>query len=376
MKDVGILTFHCADNYGAMLQAYGLKYYLREKAVEADIISYEPFFMTGRHWWIPYGPSKNIIQLFEFGLYGWMANLKKGKSFFDRRAGMRRFRKRYLVERGQKRLFFTYQLKRLPYQYYIVGSDQIWNPDITFGLRRAYFGAFKNRNKRKVIAYAASLGGTSLSERYRKKFSELIRYVDVVSVREKGAIPYIKQFYSGDILTALDPVFLLKKEEWKRIEKLPDKRNYILVYVTEKNDGLFAYAKALAKARGLSLIEIENRIDTGESAFFVDDTAGPSEFLGYIHQADYVLTNSFHAIAFSIIYQKKFMAFQHSALGERIDNILELCELKSRLCQKCRNVEIDAEINWEKVGKLLKKNMRAAEDFLRKNVGADKKGIE
>ena len=85
MCGVGILTFHCSDNYGAMLQAYGLKEGLRKKGIKAEIIRYEPPFMTGRHWWIPYIPSGGISGMLIQGGYRWRANLRLGKAFFEKR---------------------------------------------------------------------------------------------------------------------------------------------------------------------------------------------------------------------------------------------------------------------------------------------------
>lgn len=368
MREVGILTFHCADNYGGILQAYGLKRYLTRKGLKAHIIPYEPPFMTGRHWWIPYVPSGNVLRIFGWGLFGWTCNLKKGRSFFVRRASMRRFRKRYLVEKGQKKIFFTYQLRRLPYQYYIVGSDQIWNPKITCGLRAAYFGAFPNRNKVKVISYAASLGSRSLPTEYEKEFSKLIKHVDAVSVREEAAIPCIRQLYSGEVLMVPDPVFLLKRKEWEKIERLPDREGYIVVFITEKNDELFEYAKELSKSRGLPVVEIESGINILDEDFELVYTAGPSEFLGLIHKADYVITNSFHVTAFSIIYQKKFTVFTHTAAGERISNILRLSGLESRLYEKNGNTEAGEDIDWSKVEKRMEDSAKLGEEFLMKNL--------
>lgn len=368
MREVGILTFHCADNYGGMLQAYGLKRYLTRKGLKAHMIPYEPPFMTGRHWWIPYAPVGNIVLIFGWGLYKWMRNLKKGRSFFVRRANMRRFRKRYLVERGQRKLFFSYQLRSLPYQYYIVGSDQIWNPNITGGLKTVYFGAFPNRNKVKVISYAASLGNGALPPKYEKDFSKLIRHVDAVSVREKAAVSYIRQFYSGEVLAVPDPVFLLKKEMWKDIEKLPEREGYILVFITEKNDELFDYAKKLSKNLRLSIVEIESGIGIADKSFDVAYTAGPPEFLGYIHKADYVITNSFHGTAFSIIYQKNFMVFPLSSRGERIANILQLYGLESRLYQKNGNTKTHEDINWSEVEKRISDSVKIGKEFLRKHL--------
>ena len=100
---VGIITFHCSDNYGAMLQAYGLKEGLRKKGIKAEIIRYEPPFMTGRHWWIPYIPSGGISGMLIQGGYRWRANLRLGKAFFE---------KRYRNTEGKKTMQL-YQFERI-----------------------------------------------------------------------------------------------------------------------------------------------------------------------------------------------------------------------------------------------------------------------
>ena len=83
MCNIGILTFHCADNFGAMLQAYGLKQYLVSKKMDVEIVRYEPPFMTGRHWWIPYIPEGGLFGIIRHGWHGWRRNLKLGKTFFE-----------------------------------------------------------------------------------------------------------------------------------------------------------------------------------------------------------------------------------------------------------------------------------------------------
>lgn len=363
MYKVGILTFHCADNFGAMLQAYGLKTYLRERGIAADIVPYEPPFMTGRHWWIPYVPTGSIEKILSRGWNGWKRNLKLGKSFFDQRMNMKQFRKKYLMGKGKKKLFFLWQFRKLQYRCYIVGSDQIWNPDITLGLRRAYFGAFENENKKKVIAYAASMGKESVADKYSEEFSDLLKSLDHISVREKTAIPYICQFYEGDVCSVPDPVFLLKKRDWMDIEKLPDKAGYIFVYLTEKNDGLLRYVGELAKKKGLGIIKIKGGRDFAGINIVTDDTAGPSEFLGYLHKADYVITNSFHGTAFSIIFEKQFVVFQHSSAGARISDILDLCGLECRLYQS-ESFQIDSVIEWDMVERRIREQVESAEIFL------------
>ena len=103
---VGILTFHCSDNYGAMLQAYGMKQYLHSHGIKAEIVHYEPPYMTGRHWWIPYIPIGKMSKWVYFARSGWKSHRCMGKDFFKLRRNMKDFRRRYLLEQGQCRLFF------------------------------------------------------------------------------------------------------------------------------------------------------------------------------------------------------------------------------------------------------------------------------
>lgn len=364
MDRVGILTFHCSDNFGAMLQAYGLKTYLEKKEKNVDIICYEPPFMTGRHWWIPYVPIGGLSEIIRRSWRGWRRNLKLGKSFFERRANMREFRDKYLIQSGQRKLFFTNQLKYLSYRFYIVGSDQIWNPDITLGLRKEYFGAFENKEKKKVIAYAASMGGVSLPSKYDVQFSELLKSVDCMSVRESAAIPYIRQFYEKDILTVPDPVFLLGKIDWQKVEKETGRENYVFVYMTESNGRLIDYAQKLAQRKGLMVVIIKSGTAGIDKNLIADSVAGPSEFLRYIHKADYVVTNSFHGVAFSIIFQKKFAVFQHSSVGIRISNVLELFGLENRMYSENEELDIDRTIEWNRVEQRIEENIEFADHYL------------
>ena len=378
--DIGILTFHCADNFGAMLQAYGLKKYLCDKGMQAEVIRYEPFFMTGRHWFIPYTPREDKTGRKWYGwilrdaLGGMKTNLERWGIFRKRRFHMRKFRENYLIDRKRHKILFPGGMKYLPYTYYIVGSDQIWNPEITCGLREVYFGAFRNRKKKRVIAYGASMGGTGLGSRYDEEFSRLIQYLDVVSLREEAAIPYLKRFYERDVTAVLDPVFLPGRDAFRKIEKKPGRKHYILVYITERNRDLAEYVQKLSREKGLAGIELCTSWLTAEAGFEVDFTAGPAEFLGYIDEADYVVSNSFHVVAFSIIFRKKFLAFVHSSRGTRIRNILQIHGLGDRLCG--HGADIDAFVDWKDVERKTEEKVREAKAFLLENVTGQHGGRE
>lgn len=368
--DIGIITFHCSNNYGAMLQAYGLKSFLRRNGKKADIVRYEPFYMTGRHWWIPYAPllgwKGQIWCLFNM-CNGFLAHLRTREAFSRQLQNMNYFRYKYLVNKKRRKILTAAGLRRLKYRCYVLGSDQIWNPDITCGLKKAYFGAFQNRRKKRVISYAASFGGSELSPRYDKEFAKLVSHVDAVSVREEEAVPYVERLYGSKVTAVLDPVFFLKKESWQNVERIPeraDKRRYILVYVTEPNREMADYAKKLSRDTGLPVMEVRAGQLGTDAGFEVDYSTGPGELLGYIHRAEYVVSNSFHAVAFSIIYEKQFLAFVHSNLGARVRNILRIHGLQERLCEGSRTADIHARIDWEAVREKTKEHVRLSGEFL------------
>ena len=195
---VGILTFHCSDNFGAMLQAYGLKQFLCRSGVRASLVPYAPPYMIGRHWRIPYVPCRKPggpLTCAAYAASGLQKNFCAYREFSIRRANMRRFRTEHLVNDGQPAIHFPAGLRDLPYRCYVVGSDQIWNPEITFGLRPEYFGSFADKKKARVIAYAASLGGATLPSQYDRDFARLLQNLDAISLREQEAAGYVKRFY-------------------------------------------------------------------------------------------------------------------------------------------------------------------------------------
>lgn len=360
--EVGILTFHCADNFGAMLQAYGLKRFLREHGIQADIVRYDPFFMTGRHWWLPYWPASSLREGVSRLLDAprtliWRLLIRR--EYAARRRNMARFRREYLIDVRKPRIRFVAGLRKLPYRTYIVGSDQIWNPNITCGLRGVYFGDFQGARKERVVAYAASLGGASLPPQYDREFARLVQHVDALSLREAEAAPYVRRFYSGKATAVLDPVFLLGESAWREVERLPARSGYILIYATERNAQMTAYVRALSRRTGLRVVALEE-MRIGSSIEL--DTAGPEEFLGYLHGAAYVVTNSFHGTAFSILYRKQFLVFAHSKFNARIDNILRLHGLEDRLFQA--SGDIDAPVDWDAVRERTAAEVRRSGAFL------------
>lgn len=128
------------------------------------------------------------------------------------------------------------------------------------------------------------------------------------------------------------------------------------------------YAKKLSLEKHLPVIEVCAGLQGRDQGFQTDVTAGPAEFLGYIHHAEYVVTNSFHAVAFSIIYRKKFLAFAHSSLSARLQNILQIHGLENKICRDGDIKDIDLRVDWEEVDRRTAEAVKESGDFLLENL--------
>lgn len=361
---IGILTFHWADNYGAMLQAFGLKTWLARQMYAPFIINYSPAHLRGRDWLVPYEPLKPAKSRLIFTIKRFVCNILTGNEWFLQKRNMRQFRESYLTADHHKILHRHRSLSNIDADAVIVGSDQIWNPDITFGLLPAYFGAFKNARIKKTIAYGASLGSNSLPKEYEAEFAGLLDSVDSISVREKGTVEYIRNRFYRKAVDVLDPVFLLNAQDWLALESCPIQSDYIFYHETEPNEDLRRAACKLAEEKGLKVIALAYRLMRPPVPFHTVYSAGPAQFLGYIHQAKYVLTNSFHAVSFSLIFHKSFLVYNHSVKGARIKDLLSSLGMKERIATQDYSPDIDAEIDWTELERKILSKRKQSEDFL------------
>lgn len=374
-KNVGILTFHCADNHGAMLQAYALRETMRFLRLSADILDYSPIYMTGRHWYIPYVPMPTLKGVLRSARVGLRTNIRVGyKNYHSQRKKMRNFREKFVRPVGiRKHSILGLKIKK--YGAYVMGSDQIWNPDLTGRLRKAYFCPRKDT---KLIAYAASFGGERIPPKYDVQFSEYGQKLSAVSMREKSAVPYVQERLENTgiaITSVCDPVFLMEPGKWYDVRyasKEIIEKGYIFVHLTEKNELIEAFIKRLATNTGKKIVRFTRVAgkNTTENIKYVT-TAGPEDFLAYIHSADYVITNSFHGCAFAILFQKQMAIATHSNRGARLIDLLENVGLQDRMLRE-ENVQtfaVDKEIDWKAVCEATAKMRQEGRDFLLTNLG-------
>ena len=369
---IGLLTFHWADDYGAMLQAYALKYHL-EKASgkQVEIIPYAPVKLTGRYWLCPV-IAKRVDGRIKYGFYSYTLkrNLSVARKFLKRKWNMHSFRRQYLTGRPARRKVSRLSLKK--YSCVFVGSDQVWNPEITVGLDDAYMGNIKGRENCRLVSYGASFGGDTIPEEYRPRFTELVREnFAAVSLREQSAVPFVKHLIQKPVTDLLDPTLLLEREEWEVLGKRPQSRDYILFTFAEYNQQMIQYVQELSARLHKRVIQTSLPW-LGENAEWIDVQmeGGPADFIGYFQNAYCVVTNSFHGMVFSVLLEKQFLVFGHSNKNARIENFLKKLGLESRLVDTEKpeiKKDVLDEIDWKNVKKRLYKEKEASISFIRRN---------
>ena len=317
MKKIGILTFHNAENYGAVLQAYALKTYLQQYKSFSffDIIDYK----------------SPLIELSYKYINSWSSykskGLKKIISFL-----LQLF---YLPNKIEKKKIFkkfdTDWLKSVDndfneYNSIIYGSDQIWNPTLTDD-DLIYFG--KNYNGKK-ISYAASDGGElDLTDKIVTYLKEFYR----ISCREKSLSDKLMKKLNS-VSTVCDPVFLLSKEDWiNKFAHKPSIDNYVLIYKISENLDLDKEAVKFAKKNNKKVVQIVYSKSIKKIFCFnqkIVSAISPNEFVGYFAYADFIFTTSFHGTAFSIILEKDFYTLSFNKRSERITDLLKEVGLENR----------------------------------------------
>lgn len=262
------------------------------------------------------------------------------------------------------------------YDVFITGSDQVWNYS---WYDKNFFLSFVPKRKKK-IAYAASIGHSQLYGKQRKIFKRHLKTFDAVSVREKDAVQLIKDISPVGANWVLDPVFLLEKEEWLKVASPNQiKGKYVFCYFLHNNPKQMTLAEEYAKNMGLKIVFIADMFKEIETSFgdIRIENAGPGQFLSLISCADVVFTDSFHASAFSCIFEKNFFVFGRNdakGMNKRIESLITLFECEDRFCdsEEKQNLNYIVSVKTNIRNKELKKfkdMLIRSEEFLQNSIG-------
>ena len=363
------ITCHDVYNYGASLQAFALQEYLKMLGHDVKVINYQPNYLSKKYnpWYIsPSSPRAfsyarksilfhilyTIYRIPKF-LYSW-GRIKQFKEFNDKYLDCTSIYKSYS------------ELKNNPpfANIYIAGSDQIWNSYLPNGRDAAFYLAFGSE-KIKRISYAASLGISYVDKNSLPNIKQWLKNFSAISVREFSAVGLLNNlgYYSTQVV---DPVFLLSANQWKSIftnhKKYDKYKNYILVYDLHYDyPDLVDFAKYCASEYKSKIVSINNSRRCPYADINIRKL-DPFGFLSLVYNAKHVISNSFHATAFSILFHKPFSVFYHHNNISRLKDLLEQLDLLERL-----NPTKDySDINWERTDNILNFLISNSKDFLKR----------
>lgn len=329
MKIIGLFTYY-RSNYGAALQAYALKAFIEYNFDNTKVIIVD--FYKKTNYPICAFQSKSFIKrifkyLFVFSHYFEIRRRNRKHVLFNENYLKH---ERYCFSLDRK--FNSFPL----FDIYLTGSDQVFNIRHN-EYKQLFFQQFQIKSGIKV-AYAPSFGQSDFTEKEKAIIKSLTCGFDFLSCRESDGASMLSKIHCKDIPCVIDPTLLLTLEQWSTMMVVPNTNDkYLLIYDLNGGRPMLNFARRLAAENKLKIYCITRHPDicfiyNGIDKVIYD--AGPREFVGYFSKASYVVTDSFHGTAFSIIFRKNF--YTYIALpkaSKRIKSLLEICGLLNRIIE-------------------------------------------
>lgn len=290
---------------------------------------------------------------------------------YKRKQNFKLFRKKYLKQHTDFGLQNSTQ-----YDYYVIGSDQVWNPEFFkyHNMKKnAYLLTFCENEKK--ICFSPSFGISEIPDEWKLWFEEHLSKIPNISVREREGLKIVKNLTGKDAEVLIDPTLMLTYDQWREYSRKPKNINvsqkYMLTYfLGEMSKKHKEYIFKIAESNNLKTF---NLLDREQPELYI---SGPSEFLYLIMNSELVVTDSFHACVFSFIFNKPFLVFdrnsEYSDMSSRIDTLLEKFDLNDRRGELFKydnlfevdytNGYVTLEQERKKVIDFLKKSMRISNE--------------
>lgn len=362
MKTVGILTMHKVSNFGSALQAYATQKVIASLGYDSELIDYiyPNEFQYSRGYSRPIKNLKSRIS-FWLGLHPRWKKMKAIKSFWP-----------YLKVSKTYKSYEDIHKNPPIYDIYVTGSDQVWNSNFTKG-DTTFFLDFAPKDAKR-ISYASSFSNASLYTEFVDKIGPLLKAYKFISVREKKGAEIVDKLIGKNVPVTLDPTLLLDSAEWNRLadakkDKYFEKKYillYVLAYALNPIPYIYDVAIKLHKQTGLEIIalgEVDEKYFGRIPIMKVWD-ADPITYLHLIRNAAYVVTSSFHGVAFSVNYGKPLVAvIDKSKKDDRITTLLsriglEKCIYDINGPSDVKNVSYQVDLEQDKLKELRQESLK------------------
>lgn len=345
-KKIGIVTItNDGYNFGNRLQNYALQTVLERMGYEVETLN-RPIRENQRDWW----KHKKMVLHYLIPFRRQIVHLKAGNFFF--------WNKRYI---HWSKLVATN--KNLPllakqYDYFVAGSDQIWNPRFSWGTDPYMFLQFAHYEQR--VAYAPSIGiDNEITEADSVLFKEMLQGWYALSCREQSGAHIISDLLNKEVPCLLDPTLLLSRKDWEKLTcccHTPKK--YIFLYMLGELTGEYKqYVSNLAERIGCQVVDVMNDIRYAGCS--------PSRFVALIQHADWVVADSYHAYVFANIFHRPFTFINRVGIDMNMNSRMEtLMEKLHITIPAWRNITEIVPLDWQKIDDITNQEQQIATDYL------------
>jgi hypothetical protein len=360
---VAVITRHSIFNYGSLLQTIATQESINRLGYECVIIDYQradedyhkiaSVLVKSTKW------NKNIITRLIYKMI-------QSPKFYVMGHHFEKMRKNTIQMTRKYTSLDDLRSDKPIADIYLTGSDQVWGPIGADAFDPAYFLSFADDSDVRV-AYAGSFGRTKFSDNIIAQFKSYLEKYQSITVREKSAVKIIEDMGISSVNQVLDPSLLLDADYWSRMihDKFPE--NYILIYQLHNNPQMLEYAYKLAERTGLKLVAmsstVRHLVHKGSKHVFLPTL---SQWLGYIKNARFMITDSFHGTAFAINMNTQFVNILPEGTATRNQSILELTGLENRVVKNFSDFSLfEQQIDFELVNEIISEKRKESISILK-----------
>ena len=368
---IGILTLPLHTNYGGILQAYALQTVLERMGHDVCLIEKKRQPLRLPLWKAPLSYGKRIVKNLTGHPY---------PIFFERKVN----REEPLVRQNTDKFVNKYIKRRFvddfseigkdDFDAIVVGSDQVWRPKYFIdGIENAYLTFAKEWNIRR-IAYAASFGTDKWEYSSEQTIScrRLLKNFDAVSVRESSAVTLCREHLGVDVKRVLDPTMLLSTNDYMKLfdaNGTPRSNGNLLCYIIDETPEKMSFVNKIAQERGLIPFRVNSKVENLIAPLQERIQPPVEQWLRGFYDADFVVTDSFHACVFSILFNKPFFVLGNEKRGlSRFSSLLGMFGMENLLVTNKDLNEKQNDIDWARVMSLLAEEKKKAINFLNENL--------
>lgn len=362
---IALLSFHNAANYGAAMQAYALQAFLEKMGYDCEYLDYVNNTRKAE-----YSMCDHIMENIRRGNIPAAIKYIVGTPFMElRKKRFNKFYKQYLKVSSRTYMNVDEAAKAEPlYDKFIVGSDQVWCAENNGGDVAFLLSFVKDGSKK--ISYSSSFGRDEIPESLEEEYARCLNDFAYLSTREKFGCDIIKRMTDKDATLVLDPVFLLSAEDWRKLIPAKNVEKFIFSYTNTSAQLPLFLKQTQFPLDGKRIYKLSSQ--TSPSDFInrqvkVMYSMSPQTFLQSVHDAEFVVTASFHCLAFSIIFHKPFAVMLSGNGGKtgRLSTLLDYFGLSDRVVTNDTTLEVlQKPIDWSVVDDILTEKRKESVDYL------------